>query len=114
MGLDVHDVGGCLPFANHPTNRLSCKLRCGRTLQKNMVMTVEPGCYFIDSLLDQLLSNAQIHKYVNKEMLQRFCGAGGVRIESDVIVTEDGIENMTKVPRYVKEIERTMNNCIVC
>ena len=33
---------------------------------------------------------------------------GGVRIEDDVIVTKDGAESMTDVPRTVDDIEQVM------
>ena len=32
----------------------------------------------------------------------------GVRIEDDVVVTSDGIRNMTQVPRTVEQIEACM------
>ncbi len=69
---------------------------------------MEPGCYFIDAFIDECLSNPATGKYINKEMVDRFRGFGGVRIESDVIVTKNGIENMTKVPRTIEDIEAVM------
>ncbi|ETV76398.1 hypothetical protein H257_09429 [Aphanomyces astaci] len=109
MGLDVHDVGGYLPGVKRTDTRTLRKLRCGRVLEKNMVITVEPGCYFIEAQLEELLTNPDTAKYVNLDVLRRFRGFGGVRIESDVIVTATGVENMSHlVPRTVEDIERVM------
>lgn len=46
---------------------------------------MEPGCYFIDALLDPALENSKTSKFFNVEALKRFRGFGGVRIESDVV-----------------------------
>lgn len=109
LGLDVHDVGGYLP--DHPERSKKPglrKLRTARTLLAGMVLTVEPGCYFIDCLLDAALANPDQAKFLVAEQLQRFRGFGGVRIEDDVLITETGVENMTDVPRTVEEIEEEM------
>lgn len=51
LGLDVHDVGGYLPGnPERSTEPGVCKLRTSRTLEAGMVLTIEPGCYFIDSV----------------------------------------------------------------
>ncbi|EZA50679.1 xaa-Pro dipeptidase isoform X2 [Ooceraea biroi] len=109
LGLDVHDVGGYLP--GHPERSKEAglrKLRTARTLLAGMALTVEPGCYFIDCLLDAALVSPKQSKFIVREQLQRFRGFGGVRIEDDVLITEDGVENLTNVPRTVEEIEKFM------
>jgi Xaa-Pro dipeptidase len=108
VGLDVHDVGGIPPGKERIPSRLLQKLRCVRTLEKNMVLTVEPGWYFISAQLQELMADPTRAKFVNQSVLARFLGSGGVRIESDVVVTANGVENMTKVPRTVQEIEAVM------
>lgn len=51
LGLDVHDVGGYLPKdPPRPSEPGLCKLRTARVLQKNMVLTIEPGCYFVEDV----------------------------------------------------------------
>ncbi|KAG7277345.1 hypothetical protein CRUP_025585 [Coryphaenoides rupestris] len=78
LGCDVHDVGG------YPEER--------------MVLTVEPGIYFINHLLDQALADPAQSCFLNAQ----------VRIEDDIAVTKDGVELLTCVPRGVDEIEDFM------
>ena len=69
-----------------------------------MVITVEPGCYFIDMLLDMALSDVRQCQYINSERLQDFRGFGGIRLEDNVWITADGCENLTQCPRAVEEV----------
>ncbi|PNF40651.1 Xaa-Pro dipeptidase [Cryptotermes secundus] len=109
MGLDTHDVGGYLEGTpSRPTEPGLNRLRTARVLEKGMVITIEPGCYFSDVLLDKALANPEQAKFMVPEEIERFRNFGGVRIEDDVIITEDGVENMTKVPRTIEEIEAVM------
>ncbi|XP_021925498.1 xaa-Pro dipeptidase isoform X3 [Zootermopsis nevadensis] len=113
MGLDVHDVGGYLEGTpSRPTEPGLNKLRTARVLEKGMVITIEPGCYFSDVLLDKALANPKQAKFLVRQVIERFRNFGGVRIEDDVIIMEDGVENMTKVPRTIEEIEAVMENKI--
>uniref|UniRef100_G1TCW5 Xaa-Pro dipeptidase n=1 Tax=Oryctolagus cuniculus TaxID=9986 RepID=G1TCW5_RABIT len=84
-------------------------LRTARHLAPGMVLTVEPGIYFIDHLLDEALADPARACFFNREVLQRFRGFGGVRIEEDVAVTDTGMELLTCVPRTVEEIEACMS-----
>ena len=73
-----------------------------------MVLTVEPGLYFIDVLLDQALANPAQRKFMVEERLRDFRGTGGVRLEDDVLVREDGPENLSVCPRTVREVESVL------
>ncbi|KAL3095969.1 hypothetical protein niasHS_005728 [Heterodera schachtii] len=110
MGLDTHDVGGYLGDALPRSDKPGLKsLRTTRTLKERMCITIEPGCYFIDSLLDKALADSELSKHINADRLNEFRGTGGVRIEDDVIIWEKGNENMNAdVPRTVEEIEQFM------
>uniref|UniRef100_A0A672ZIV2 Xaa-Pro dipeptidase n=1 Tax=Sphaeramia orbicularis TaxID=375764 RepID=A0A672ZIV2_9TELE len=108
LGIDVHDVGGYpegVERINEPGLR---SLRMGRLVQERMVLTVEPGIYFINHLLDQALANPAQSCFINSQVLARFRGFGGVRIEDDIAVTANGMELLTCVPRTVEEIEAFM------
>jgi Xaa-Pro dipeptidase len=98
LGIQVHDVGGFMadesgstidPPSGHPFLRLT------RELQADMVLTIEPGLYAIDMLLENLRGTPAEHHVVwdAVDWLRPF---GGIRIEDDVRVTADGCENLTR------------------
>nr|XP_005893978.1 PREDICTED: xaa-Pro dipeptidase isoform X3 [Bos mutus] len=108
LGLDVHDVGGYPEGVDRIDEPGLQRLRTARHLEPRMVLTVEPGIYFIDHLLDEALADPTRSCFFNREVLQRFRGFGGVRIEEDVVVTDTGMELLTCVPRTVEEVEACM------
>lgn len=109
LGLDVHDVGGYLKGQpERPKELWLSKLRFARTLKAGMYVTVEPGCYFIDHLMDRALEDPNLNKFINADVFERFRNFGGVRIEDDVLIKENGNENFAIVPRSVAEIEALM------
>ncbi|KAK6007252.1 hypothetical protein QM012_006260 [Aureobasidium pullulans] len=66
------------------------------SLRPGMVITCEPGIYFNREALETVFLPSPVHsKYINKSVLERFMAVGGVRIEDDLLITEDGWENLT-------------------
>jgi Xaa-Pro dipeptidase len=108
LGLDTHDVGG-YPQGVERIDRPGIKfLRVRRELMPGMVITIEPGIYFIPALLKPALENAEQAKYLNADKVDSLLNFGGIRIEDNLIITEDGYENLTDVPKEIKEIEEVM------
>jgi Xaa-Pro dipeptidase len=81
-----------------------------RSLQPNMVLTIEPGLYFNETMLQIWTQCPGYQKYFNLDILARYKCVGGVRIEDTVVITQDGHENLTKVPKQIHEIEQIMNH----
>ncbi len=98
LGLQVHDVGGhqvdqagtlSLPNDDAPFLRLT------KTLEKDMVITIEPGLYFIPMLLDKMQADIKDHG-CDMTRIQQFMPYGGIRIEDNVVVKNDLPENLTR------------------
>lgn len=105
LGLDTHDVGG-YPKGVERIDRPGIRfLRARRELQSGMTVTIEPGLYFIPALLKPALEDDTKSKFLNGSRLESFFDFGGVRIEDNLIITDDGYENLTDVPKEIKEIE---------
>ncbi|MBO6621962.1 MAG: aminopeptidase P family protein [Balneola sp.] len=108
LGLDTHDVGG-YPKGVDRIDRPGIKfLRARRELLPGMVITIEPGIYFVPAVLNPAMADPEKNQFLNTEKVESLLGFGGVRIEDDIIVTENGLENMTNVPKKVDEIEALM------
>ncbi|XP_037493160.1 xaa-Pro dipeptidase isoform X2 [Jatropha curcas] len=86
LGIDTHDPGGYLKGPEKSKEPGLRSLRTARELEEGMVITVEPGCYFIDAVLEPAIESSNTYKFFNREAIGRFKGFGGVRIESDVVL----------------------------
>jgi len=98
LGIQVHDVGGFMEDEDGNTiDRPSGHpwLRLTRTLEVDQVLTVEPGAYVIDMLLENLEGTAGA-AMVNKDKVDWLRPFGGARVEDNVRVLEDGCENFTR------------------
>ena len=110
LGLDTHDVGG-YPKGVDRIDRPGIKfLRARRELLPGMGVTIEPGIYFVPAVLKPAIADPEKNQFLNTDKVESLLDFGGVRIEDDIIVTDDGLENMTNVPKEVDEIENLMAN----
>lgn len=108
LGIDVHDKGG-YPRGVMKVNEPGLeKLRTNRKLQPGMVVTVEPGIYFKDALLEPALTDPKFAPYLNAPLIKKYMSFGGIRIEDDIVVTANGHEDITHVPKEIADIEATM------
>jgi len=114
LGLDVHDLeslGEDLVGYDETVQRseeFGLKyLRLAKTLQTGFVCTIEPGIYFIPELIDQWKSQNRFPEFINYDMLETYKDFGGIRIEDDVLVTEEGqrILGSKPIPKTVEELE---------
>jgi len=117
MGLDVHDMedlGEDLVGYDDTVKRSDqfglAYLRLAKKLKPDYVFTVEPGIYFIPALIDQWSSEKRHKEYINYSKVEKFKGFGGIRIEDDVLVTNNGYRVLGRkaIPKSVKEIEELM------
>jgi Xaa-Pro dipeptidase len=98
LGLQVHDVAGHAaddwgtpnpPPEEHPF------LRTTRLVEPRQVFTIEPGLYFIDSLLADLKATEN-SKFINWDVIATLKPYGGIRIEDNIVVHRERNENLTR------------------
>ena len=97
MGLDIHDmedlgedyVGYDKEIARDTRFGLSA-LRFGRKLFPGLVLTNEPGCYFIPDLIDRWRTEGRFKEFIDYDKVDKFRDFSGVRIEDDILVTDSG------------------------
>ena len=119
MGMDVHDMEGLgqnyVGFDDEvqPSTQfgLNC-LRCGRRLQPGFVMTDEPGIYFIPHLIDLWRSQGMHKDFINYEAMESYKDFGGIRLEDDILITENGCRVLGKeiIPYHINDVENYIAN----
>ena len=97
LGLQVHDVAGLVDNEGNEIPRPDGHpfLRLTRVLEAGNVLTIEPGLYFIEPLLRGWRENNDA-SVINWDKVEELAPYGGVRIEDNVVVMEDGCDNLTR------------------
>jgi Xaa-Pro aminopeptidase len=93
VGLGIRDAGEILPGR---VPREFPKLRLDLPLQAGYVTTIEPGIYFVPALIHDAEFRERFADSVNWERAEELLGFGGIRIEENVLVTDDGYEVLTE------------------
>lgn len=116
IGLDVHDMEdlgeqyvGYSPNLKRSTQLGLRSLRLAKKLQAGFVITVEPGIYFIPQLIQKWKSEGMHLDFINYDILEEYYDFGGIRIEDDVLITEQGHRILgDPIPKTIEEVEATM------
>ena len=118
MGMDVHDMEGLgqiyVGFDEETRPNLeqfgtNC-LRMGRKLEPGFVITDEPGIYFIPHLIDLWRKEGHCKEFLNFDKLEEYKDFGGIRIEDDLLITDDGCRFLgsKRIPYHPAELEKFM------
>ena len=119
MGLDVHDMEdlgeqyvGYSDQLIKNTSQFGLKsLRLGKELQAGYVLTVEPGLYFIPELIEQWKAEKHLSSFINYDEVEKFKSFGGIRVEDDFVITEEGSAILGKpLAISVDDIEQIRSN----
>lgn len=113
LGLDVHDMEdlgedyvGYTDTIQRSEQFGTAYLRLGRELEPGFVLTVEPGIYFIPELIDKWKSEGQFLDFINYEKLEAYRNFGGIRIEDNVVITENAYRILgNPIPKTIAEVE---------
>ncbi|MEE3466549.1 MAG: aminopeptidase P family protein [Candidatus Cryptobacteroides sp.] len=117
MGLDVHDMEdlgenlvGYDPDQQRAKQLGLGSLRMARRLVPGHVITDEPGIYFIPALIEKFKKEGLGYDFVNYAKLESYYDFGGIRIEDDVLITENGARRLgpKRLPASPEEVEAAM------
>jgi Xaa-Pro aminopeptidase len=118
MGLDVHDMenlGENYVGYDQTVQRSQqfglAYLRMAKALQPGFVLTVEPGIYFIPELIDLWKKEKKWKQFINFDKVDRYRNFGGIRIEDDVLVTQEESKILGRlIPKTAEEVEGVMGS----
>jgi len=116
LGLDVHDMedlGDVVGYeeGDSRSDQFGLNaLRLARSLAPGFVVTIEPGAYFIPALIDRWSGEGRHRDFIVYHKVEQYRGFGGIRIEDDVLVTDDGARVLgPPIPKEPGEVEEAMS-----
>lgn len=111
LGLDVHDMEDLGDLAGYPPGRQRSEtpalryLRLDRELEPGMVVTIEPGIYQLAGLVDAPEAFELLREHATEAFLDALQRFRGMRIEDDVLITEQDHEVLTAdIPKRAAEL----------
>jgi Xaa-Pro aminopeptidase len=115
LGLDVHDMEDLGDIVGYPEGEKRSDqfglslLRMTRQLEPGFVITVEPGIYFIPALIDRWAAESLHGDFIRYDRLDGYRDFGGVRIEDNVVITENGCRVLgPPIPKTIEDVEAAM------
>ncbi len=113
IGLDVHDMEDLgEDLVGYTEGQPRSKqfglrsLRLARPLESGFVLTVEPGIYFIPELIGQWQTEGRHADFIDYDKVNAFLDFSGVRIEDNVLITEEGYRVLgPPIPKSIEEVE---------
>lgn len=115
MGIDVHDMedlGDVVGYGQGVGRSEQFGLnflRLARTLEEGYVVTIEPGVYFIPTLIDLWREEQRHTSFICYDVLESYRDFGGIRIEDDVLVTSAGSRVLgPPIDKQIDAIEERM------
>jgi Xaa-Pro aminopeptidase len=115
LGLDAHDMEDLGDIVGYPEGESRSEqfglnfLRLARRLEPGWVITIEPGIYFIPALLERWRERGHCAEFIDFDRVESYLGFGGIRIEDDVLITDDGHRVLGPgIPKEAAEIEAAM------
>ena len=117
MGMTVHDMEnfgeinvGYDEGEKKPTQFGLSSLRLAKKLEIGNVFTIEPGIYFIPELFEKWKNEKLYEKFLNYDEIEKYMNFGGIRMERDILIQEDGTSRILgdRFPRTADEIEEYM------
>jgi Xaa-Pro aminopeptidase len=113
IGLDVHDMEDLgEPLVGYDDQLKKStefgwkSLRLGKALKAGFTLTVEPGIYIIPELIDRWKAEQKHTSFINYELLNDYRNFGGIRIEDNFVITDNGSQKLGKsLPKSLDEIE---------
>jgi Xaa-Pro aminopeptidase len=115
LGQDVHDMEDLGDVVGYPDGESRSDqfglnfLRLARRLEPGFVVTIEPGVYFIPALIERWAAQERHGEFIRYDRLDSYREFGGVRIEDDVLITENGCRVLgPPIPKEIADVEAAL------